>query len=92
MKKKVATVFGVIGYLAIIMAAVCLFRDKDHLFQVYAFLTIAALCSYAFLLYTQSKAGVMGALISHLLGLVALYFAGTCFIYQSPIFYCPLLH
>ncbi len=89
MKKQIATVFGIIGYAAILLGSVYLFRDHDHLFRVYAFLTIGAICSYAFLLFTQSQAGVIAALVTHILGIVSLYFAGSILYFSIPYLLLP---
>lgn len=91
MKKKVATVFGILGYMAIAIAMVYLFRDREKLFQVYAFLTIGVICSYAFLLYTQSKLAVFAALFAHLLGIVSLYFGGSMLYFSIPYILLPFM-
>lgn len=91
MKKKVALVFGVIGYAALALAIAYIVRDREKLFPIYAFLSIAVICSYAFLLFTQSKVAVLGALISHALAITALYFAGSMLYLSIPYIILPFL-
>lgn len=92
MKKKIALVFGLLGYAAIVLASVYLFRDgADKLFQIYGFITIGAICSYAFLLYTQSKLAVLCAMFSHILAIVSLYFAGSHLYLSIPYIVLPFM-
>ena len=92
MKKKIALVFGVIGYAALVMACLYLFRDgRERLFQVYGFLTVSVICSYAFLLYTQSKAAVLSAFLAHGLAIYSLYLAGSMLYLSIPYIILPFL-
>jgi len=92
LKKKVALVFGIIGYVALALACVYLFRDgRDKLFQIYGFLTIGVICSYAFLLYTQSKVAVLSALLAHGLAIYCLCIAGSMLYLSIPYIILPFL-
>ncbi len=91
MKKKVAIAFGILGYIAIIVAVFYLIRNREMLFQIYTFITIGVICSYAYLLYTQSKPAVFAALFAHILGIVALYFAGSELYLSIPYILLPFI-
>jgi peroxiredoxin len=89
LKKKVATVFGVIGFVGMILA--CVFIYMGRLFDVFAFTAIAAFCSYIFLLYTQSKVAVGAAFLTHIIGLVALYYSGSMMYLSIPYILLPFI-
>ena len=91
MKKKVALVFGILGYAALVLACLYLYRDRAKLFQIYGFISIAVICNSAFLLYSQSKVAVLGTLLSHAAAIVTLYFAGSMLYFSIPYILLPFL-
>ena len=89
MKKRVAVVFGAVGYVAVVLAG--LYLSKDRLFATYAFSSIAVLCMYVFLIYTQSKVAVLGVVATHILAIVALYYSGSMLYLSIPYMALPFL-
>ena len=88
-KKKVASVFGVIGGLAIVLASMLVYRHL--LFQAYAFCTIALFAAYIFLIYTQSKLSVLSAFVCHIVAIVALYSSGSMLALSIPYILLPFM-
>jgi len=75
----------------LLLAGTYIFKDREKLLQIYAFLSVAVIGSYVFLLFTQSELAVLGALISHVLAIVVLCSAGSMLYLSIPYIILPFL-
>jgi peroxiredoxin len=59
--------------------------------RAFKFLTIAVICNYVFLLFTQFKIAVLSILIAIITGIVALYFTGSLLYLSIPYMLLPFI-
>ncbi len=103
MKKKIAISSGVIVFAAILIAFFCLYlahfyldegqREEQYRMLLYAMFLVSGglICSYIFLLFTQSKMSVLSVLMAHITGLAALYYSGSIMYLSIPYIMLPFM-
>lgn len=89
LKKKIAGISGILGFTCVVLAAIQLYRGL--LTEALIFSAIAAVCSYCYAFFTPSNLGGVIAFLSHVTGIIALYYSGSSLYFSIPYMILPFI-
>lgn len=89
LKKKIAGILGIVGFASVVVAAIHLY--KGQIAGALIFSAIAAACGYCYAFFTPSNLGGVIAFLSHVTGIIALYYSGSSLYFSIPYMMLPFI-